>query len=1033
VVRRLGALIVLVVGLIGVPIALALLGGNPWPASLSWDAVTGALLQPDDGTVLLGLITVVGWAAWLVFAVSVLVELVSLVSGYRVRLALPGLGGPQRLAASLLVAVFALAPVGSSSTGYAEPVGVSAVPAPTGVVEIAPGESASPEVDGLAPQGVAAAAGHGTRAAEVTHVVELGDDLWSLAERYYGRGPDWRKIARANPHVLTGGPDKLLPGWRLAVPGVHQEPAADTPRVIVRPGETLSSIAERELGAESEWPVLYQTNQARLEDPDELDVGTRLALPGESVRATSRPDADRSGEGPEGRRATSAPAPGSGPQDREPVLRKRPSAAETPPSDRIPASGEPAEARPSSSDRPSAEHQPPSNAALSPIVGPQEPSANTEGAVDATTVTVGLTGVGALLAAGLVAGLGHRRRLQLQARPLGRRIVHPSAPAQRVEAVLGRRQQPMGLRTLDLAVRAISAHCLTTTQPVPRLLVAALGEDELELVLADAFEDPPAAFVGANRSWRLTQDGADRLRSGAGARETLRPYPSLVTLGTDDRGRVVLADLESLGLLSLHADRPEDAAAILTAMALELAFSPWADEMILTLAGEWPDLPAALDKHNVSCAHDVDALLDRLEQRAAAQRTHQPLGPRGHVRIDPDLADPWAPEVVLVRHSLTAEQQRRLRNLLTAEPRPTLAAVTVAPLLGSLFQLRLPHRTTADSSPRSRLEPLGLDLVLQRIEPTESERVVELVRTTAATDTTPAPWWMPEDEDDPDPPPDNVTGLGRRSEGWGAGSANGEDVGTVAVRQGSGGSGDDYPPLLQLLGPVELLDAAGVPPSRAGKQCLEYCGWLLEHPGTTAQAMAAALVVAEGTRRSNMSRLRTWLGSSAAGEAYLPDAYTGRIRLHPAVSSDWLQLQLLTAPAVNRASDRGLRLALELVRGAPLADAAPGQWHWAEELRTDMISAVRDIGVELAERALLAGDLDLARWAAARGLVAAPGDELLLAARVRTEHLAGNAPETERLALHLAAQARVLGVDLNPATVSLLQEVMEGRVRARMA
>ena len=128
-----------------------------------------------------------------------------------------------------------------------------------------------------------------------------------------------------------------------------------------------------------------------------------------------------------------------------------------------------------------------------------------------------------------------------------------------------------------------------------------------------------------------------------------------------------------------------------------------------------------------------------------------------------------------------------------------------------------------------------------------------------------------------------------------------------------------------------------------------------------------------------------------------------------------------------------LQAALELVRGAPLADAAPGQWHWAEELRTDMISCVRDIGVELADRALLAGDVERARWAAARALLVAPGDELLLAARIRTEHQAGNAAETERLTLQLAAHARTLGVDLDPETVALLQRVMEGQVRARLA
>ena len=197
--------------------------------------------------------------------------------------------------------------------------------------------------------------------------------------------------------------------------------------------------------------------------------------------------------------------------------------------------------------------------------------------------------------------------------------------------------------------------------------------------------------------------------------------------------------------------------------------------------------------------------------------------------------------------------------------------------------------------------------------------------------------------------------------------------------------------------------------------------------------MVAALAVAEGTRRSNMSRLRSWLGTSPVGDAYLPDAYTGRITLHPAISSDWQRLQILTSTGVNRASDDGLQAALELVRGAPLADAAPGQWHWAEELRTDMISCVRDIGARVADRALLAGDLELARWAAARALLAAPGDELLLAARIRTEHAAGKRGRDRAPRAPVGGAGRTLGVDLDPETVTLLQRVMEGQVRARLA
>ena len=122
---------------------------------------------------------------------------------------------------------------------------------------------------------------------------------------------------------------------------------------------------------------------------------------------------------------------------------------------------------------------------------------------------------------------------------------------------------------------------------------------------------------------------------------------------------------------------------------------------------------------------------------------------------------------------------------------------------------------------------------------------------------------------------------------------------------------------------------------------------------------------------------------------------------------------------------------ISTVRGAPLADAAPGQWYWAEELRTEIAAVLRDVGVVLTERALRARDLDLARWAASRALTVAPEDELLLCARLSTEHQAGNLAECERLANQLTRQARILGVDLMPETIALCQRVIEGQLRAR--
>ena len=79
-IRGLSSLAVLVLGTLGVPVALAFLGGNPLPEELTWNAVQRALFTPVDGMILVGLITIVGWLAWLVFMLSVISELVAIVS-----------------------------------------------------------------------------------------------------------------------------------------------------------------------------------------------------------------------------------------------------------------------------------------------------------------------------------------------------------------------------------------------------------------------------------------------------------------------------------------------------------------------------------------------------------------------------------------------------------------------------------------------------------------------------------------------------------------------------------------------------------------------------------------------------------------------------------------------------------------------------------------------------------------------------------------------------------------------------------------
>ena len=1191
-VRGFFALIVLLAGLVGIPLALLALGGNPLPARLTGAAVLRALFRPDDGTVLIGLITIVGWIAWLVFALSVLTEMVAVLSRQRIRIPLPGLDGVQRGVGVLVVLVVAMvilphpnaqahgpsAPPTSGSTRSAP--ATSGSGAGLARASRAPTSSAAPSGSSMRSPGTAgsvssaSSAGRSARdrvAAQahspaVIHVVEPGDELWTLAEHYYGHGREWRRIAEANPRLLTGGPDRLSVGWRLAIPSADQHRPTDSAgragpaSVHVQHGETLSSIADREYGDARAWPGILEANRATIADPDVIVVGEQVDLP-PRVRTESgvftrvghvdpdhagskhadpdhagskHADPDHAGskhadpdhaesehadpdraESKHGKNRVGSSrneaAAGSGPRTSGPT---RPEAAPEQSAARSSAgAGQPSAGQPPAGQPPAGQQS-------------QAPASATEEVAE----PIVLAGVGGLLAAGLIGGLAGRRRIQLQNRPVGRRIAHAGEPAQLTEARLGRRQTPLGLKTLDLALRAVGLHCRQSGQPLPVLQAARVANDEIELIFTAVPPDtspetpePPIGFRTAGSRWLLDAADAGYLAKLSGIDAAAQPYPGLAPVGVDLDGVQLLVNLEVAGVLSLEdgwassESTSTSTSDILRAMATALAFSPWADEVVVSVVGGDRRLIESVGKHSVTHSQDLDRLLDRWEQRAATQRRHLDDGLALNHRIDPDLADPWVPEIALIDVSLSSTQLDRLQRLVLAQPPVTMAAVVRCPT-SSDWRLRAASGVPAPGVPASgvsaregqgsdetalaHLEPLGWTFEPQQLSAEIGESIRDLIEASGSETTTPAPWWTEEPSsaeesrsttlpaasvrDIPNPGPDAAVVVPAASEpapceparfGLDSPAPGGSEFdpgpsGPIAPRRGwptspvstaaftdpannvtfigtsagrrvtseesatvahptAAGPNPVRHPTVQLLGPIELLGAAGPIPPRAGKQCIEYCTWLLEHPGRSAREMANALVVAEGTRRSNMSRLRAWLGTDDDGTSYLPDAYSGRIMLAPVVSSDWHRLQIMTGTGVNATSMEGLYAALSLVRGAPLADAAPGQWHWAEEMRTDMVSVIRDIGVELSSRALADRDLELARWATARSLTAAPHDERVLAMRIRIEHQAGRPAEVERLALQMSAHARLLGLDLDPETVDLLQQVMEGQLRAR--
>lgn len=957
IIRGLAALLLLAAATVGIPLLLLRFGRLAALLDAGFPAV---LLTPDDGTVLLGLLTVLGWALWALFALSVLAELLAVLTRQRVRVRLPGLARPQSLVAGLLLAVVTMVsiPLGAHAHGTDAPVSSEAGASTTtsqvlaesaeagDVAESTPGKADQQQVLAESATADQPDPPHSRR-----HRVERGDDLWSLAERYYGDGLRWREIHRANASMISQ-PDQIDVGWNLLIP----DAADDPPSEPTRPPESGVAVP----GAGEDRPVS--------DAPTDGDTSAGVLMP---TAPTELPEV---------------------------ALSPEPSVAARTDRGLEPAGESQAQAT-ESGDR---QHD----------------------GVDAQMVGALAGSVGAFLAAGVVGTLAVRRRMQLAVRPVGRRIPLPPRPALAVESALGSRQDPLGLELLDLAMRTIGRDCRAAGRQTPELDRVIVDQAMLTFHWVTDAGNSPAGFDGAGLEWQVPRDGLERLTEVSDLINQPCPWPTLVCLGHRNDGAAVMIELER------HPYRlAGDVAAVtgsLNSLLVELCCAPWHAEVTITAVGLDEEFIAAIDLPQVRPASDLDAELDRLEGRGQSQRLalveagaeerNQPTGAALVRRLDPEVGPDWSPELLLVDDVLSATQQRRLAALIATSS--TLALVTTEPVLGlATRELTLDGRSITLPD-RTRLTP-------QAISESARAALTELMAISATDQTTPAPWWNHQAPAEPAPIPsgavkNNVTPI------HAARSAGLTEEPAIVEEQN-----DPEHPTVRLIGPVDLLDTRGERPTRAVNQCIEYCAWLLEHPGANAVVMRNSLIVAEGTRRSNTSRLRGWLGSDASGNPYLPDAYSGRITLHSGVSSDWQRLQLMVVGGVNRAGQAALVQALEMVRGAPLADAAPGQWHWAEELRIDMSSAIRDIGVALAGQALSENNIDLARWATARALTAAPEDELLLCARIRAEHQAGNRVETERLARRLTQHARLLGVDLNPETVNLLQWVMEGGTRPR--
>ncbi|GAA5119778.1 BTAD domain-containing putative transcriptional regulator [Haloechinothrix salitolerans] len=305
--RGLFAALALLAFVVGIPCGLLALGADParlipdqwpeaapisqWPERI-WNTVRWAWLTGDLVVVL---VVAVAWAGWLLLTLSVTAEVIRQTrQGVRTARGVLARVPRGRWLAGLVAAALVLISTGTATalptTG--SPIVATAPHRPPQQTH-ATAEPVSKQTNSPAQQKPSRTWVDPSVQPDCPRITaHPGDTVWGLAEYHLGDGRRYHEIAVLNAdripnaHELYPHDVLLLPPDAVNLPADRSEAGSGARTVPVEPGDTLSAIAERELGDPDAWTALFEANRGLpqpdgrvLRHPDQLLPGWQIHLP----------------------------------------------------------------------------------------------------------------------------------------------------------------------------------------------------------------------------------------------------------------------------------------------------------------------------------------------------------------------------------------------------------------------------------------------------------------------------------------------------------------------------------------------------------------------------------------------------------------------------------------------------------------------------------------------------------------------------------------------------------------------------------